>query len=118
MIFSLFFACMNDEMEVHSQKGKFILRQETTSFPLNSEFDFVFALFDKERNPHIAEITIDAEMPDTVYSLLEEPSISNTENVYTAAGMIFDHEGTWNINIRISDLGFADTARFSVLCCD
>lgn len=117
MLFFLF-ACSEPIIETVSQKETFIVVRETIEFPLNEEFDFVFTLMNSERSPITPEeVFVDAEMPAHEHGMGQTPTVSNTENLYTSAGMLFSMEGDWDIHIYVTEDGAVDQATYSVVCC-
>lgn len=112
-------ACATPKLEAISEKETFIVVRETTDFPLNEEFDFVFSLLDAERNPTSPEdVIVDAEMPAHGHGMGQTPVTSNTENLYTATGMLFAMEGDWDIHIYVTQEGSVDQSTFSIVCCE
>ena len=111
-------ACSEHNYESVSQKETFIVVRETNTFPLNEEFIFVFSLMNIERSPITPEdVFVDAEMPAHEHGMGQLPIITNTENLYSATGMLFAMEGDWDIHIYVTENGVVDQAKFSVVCC-
>jgi len=112
-------ACSEPIIEVTSEKETFIVVRETLSFPLNEEFDFVFSLLDENQAPlSPEEVVVDAEMPAHGHGMGQTPTITNSENLYTATGMLFSMEGDWDIHIYVTEEGSVDQATYSVVCCE
>ena len=119
MFLLAFISCAEPILEAVSQKEEFIIVQETTEFPLNEEFSFVFSILDSERNPSAPdEVLVDAEMPEHGHGMGQTATVSNSQNQYTAEGMLFAMEGEWDINIFITQGNSVDQATFSIVCCE
>ena len=118
MILSLILACSNN-LEVRSNKENYIVRRSTVGFPLNEQFSFAFEIFDTDDEPVIPdEVVVDAEMPAHGHGMGQTPTVSNTDNAYTAEGMLFAMEGDWDIHIYMTQDGAVDQATYSVVCCE
>jgi len=114
----LLLACSN-HLETISQKEQFIVHRSNDGFPLNEEFNFEFSLYDMNNEPITPdEVLVDAEMPAHGHGMGQVPSVSNTDNLYTATGMLFAMEGDWDIHIYITEEGSVDQATYSIVCCE
>jgi Ca2+-binding EF-hand superfamily protein len=114
-----FLACAIQNLETISNKEEYIIIREDSTFPLNEEFVFSFSLLDMNRDPIIPqEVLVDAEMPTHGHGMGQTPTISNTENQYTAEGMLFAMEGDWEIYVYITEESRVDQGTFSIACCE
>ena len=118
MIFTLILACSSN-LEITSNKEQYIVRRSTEIFPLNEQFSFAFELFNASDDPVTPEeVVVDAEMPAHGHGMGQTPTVSNTNNAYTADGMLFAMEGDWDIHIYMTLDGAVDQATYSVVCCE